>query len=165
MTWTNLRVWQLTAVKKGWGFILCRNTASVLVYQTQTAESGIVIIFAGSKTENAAQRRYCPIEGECLAAAYGVERCRMYALRCPDLILAVNHKPLINILNDRHLDTIPNPYFCRLKENPFHLDSELHMFQGVQTPWKLLTHFLILDPLRDFFANSIAIFAPLVPNS
>ena len=77
------------------------------------------IVFAGSKTTNAAQRRYCPIEGECLAAAYGLERCRMYTLGCPDLILAVDHKPLINILNDRHLDTIPNPRLCRLKEKTF----------------------------------------------
>ena len=77
------------------------------------------IVFAGSKTTNGAQRRYCPIEGECLAAAYGLERCRMYTLGCPDLMLVVGHKPLTNILNDRHLDTIPNPRLCRLKEKTF----------------------------------------------
>ena len=77
------------------------------------------IVFAGSKTTNGAQRRYCPVEGECLAAAYGLERCRMYTLGCRDLILAVDHKPLINILNDRHLDTIPNPRLRRLKEKTF----------------------------------------------
>jgi hypothetical protein len=58
------------------------------------------IVFAGSKTTNGTQRRYCPVEGECLAAAYVLERCRMYTLGCPDLILAVDHKLLINILND-----------------------------------------------------------------
>ena len=35
------------------------------------------IVFAGSKTTNGAQRRYCPVEGKCLATVYGLERCRM----------------------------------------------------------------------------------------
>ena len=74
------------------------------------------IVFAGSKSTNDAQKRYCPLEGECLAAAYGLERCRMYTLGCPDLILAVDHNPLTRILNDRHLDTITNPRLQRLKE-------------------------------------------------
>ena len=77
------------------------------------------VVFAGSKTTNGAQKRYCPIEGECLAAAYGLERCRMYTLGCPDLTLAVDHKPLTNILNDRQLDTISNPRLRRLKEKTF----------------------------------------------
>ena len=74
------------------------------------------IVFAGSKSTSEAQKRYCPLEGECLAAAYGLERCRMYTLGCPDLILAVDHKPLTRILNDRHLDSISNPRLQRLKE-------------------------------------------------
>ncbi len=81
------------------------------------------VVFAGSKTTNGAQRRYSPIEGECLAAAYGLERCRMYTLGCSDLTLAVDHKPLTNILNDRHLDTINNP-------RHFRSASELHTFQA-----------------------------------
>ena len=74
------------------------------------------LVFAGSKTTNGAQSRYCPIEGECLAAAYGLERCRMYTLGCPDLTLAVDHNPLTRILNDRNLDDIANPRLRRLKE-------------------------------------------------
>ena len=74
------------------------------------------IVFAGSKTTNEAQKRYCPLEGECLAAAYGLERCRMYTLGCPNLILAVDHNPLTRILNDRRLDTITNPRILKLKE-------------------------------------------------
>jgi hypothetical protein len=74
------------------------------------------LVFAGSKTTNGAQSRYCPIEGECLAAAYGLERCRMYTLGCPDLTVAVDHNPLTRILNDRNLDDIVNPRLRRLKE-------------------------------------------------
>ena len=74
------------------------------------------LVFAGSKATNGAQSRYCPIEGECLAAAYGLERCRMYTLGCPDLTLAVDHNPLTRILNDRNLNDIVNPRLRRLKE-------------------------------------------------
>ena len=74
------------------------------------------LVFAGSKTTNESQSRYSPTEGECLAAAYGLQRCRMYTLGCPDLILATDHNPLTGILNDRRLDTIENPRLLRLKE-------------------------------------------------
>ena len=74
------------------------------------------LVFAGSKSTNGAQSRYCPIEGECLAAAYGLERCRMYTLGCPQLTLAVDHNPLTRILNNRNLDEITNPRLQRLKE-------------------------------------------------
>ena len=74
------------------------------------------LVFAGSKTLNGSQSRYCPIEGECLAATYGLEKCRMYTLGCPNLTLAVDHNPLTRILNDRNLDDITNPRIRRLKE-------------------------------------------------
>jgi Integrase zinc binding domain len=35
---------------------------------------------------------------------------------CPELIVAVDHKPLIKILNDRELESISNPRLLRLKE-------------------------------------------------
>ena len=74
------------------------------------------LVYAGSKTTNSAESRYCPIEGECLAAAYGLVRCRMYTLGCPNLTLAVDHNPLTRILNDRNLDDVSNPRLRRLKE-------------------------------------------------
>ena len=74
------------------------------------------LIFAGSKTTNESQQRYSPTEGECLAAVYGLKRCRMYTLGCPNLILATDHNPLTGILNDRRLDSIDNPRLMNLKE-------------------------------------------------
>ena len=74
------------------------------------------LVFAGSKVTKGAKSRYCPIEGECLAAAYGLERCRMYTLGCPELILVVDHNPLTIILTDRSLYDMVNPGLRRLKE-------------------------------------------------
>ena len=80
------------------------------------------LVFAGSKTTNESQQRYSPTEGECLAAVYGLKRCRMYTLGCPNLTLATDHNPLTGILNDRRLDTIDNSRLLELKEKtlPFH---------------------------------------------
>ncbi len=95
------------------------------------------VVFAGSKTTNGAQKRYAPIEGECLAAAYGLERCRMYTLGCSDLTLAVDHKPLTNILNDRHLDTITNPRLRRLKEKTFPFRFQIKYVPGGSNAMKV----------------------------
>ena len=77
-----------------------------------------------------AQKRYAPIEGEYLEAAYGLERCRMYTLGCPKLILAGYHKLLTNILNNRYLDTIKNPRLCRLKERTFAFKYDIKYVPG-----------------------------------
>ena len=68
---------------------------------------------------------YCPIEGKCLAAAYGLRRCRMYTLGCPDLIFAVDHKTVTNILNNLYLDSIYNPRLRRLKEKMLFFEYEI----------------------------------------
>ena len=47
---------------------------------------------------------------------YGLKCCRMFVLGCPNLLVAVDHKPLVKIFNDRQLDTIDNPRIFSLKE-------------------------------------------------
>lgn len=74
------------------------------------------LVFAGSRFTKDSESRYAPIEGEALAVVFGLQRCRMFVMGAPNLILAVDHKPLIKILNDRALDTISNPRLLQLKE-------------------------------------------------
>ena len=74
------------------------------------------LVFAGSRFTKGSESRYAPIEGEALAVVFGLQRCRMFIMGAPNLILAVDHKPLIKILNDRSLDTISNPRLLQLKE-------------------------------------------------
>ena len=56
-----------------------------------------------------ADTRYAPIEGEVLAVAYALHKCKMFGMGCPDLIFATDYQPLTSILNDRCLETIDNP--------------------------------------------------------
>lgn len=74
------------------------------------------LIFAGSRFTKECESRYAPIEGEALAVAFGLKRCRMFVLGAPELTVVVDHKPLINIFNDRELSTIENPRVLKLKE-------------------------------------------------
>ena len=73
-------------------------------------------MFAGSRFTTPAESRYAPVEGEALAVADALDRCRMFLLGCPDLLVVVDHRPLLHILNDRSLEDIANPRLFKLKE-------------------------------------------------
>ena len=72
--------------------------------------------YAGSRFTKDSESRYAPIEGEALALLFGLTNCRMFVLGCPNLIVTVDHKPLVPILNDRDLDRIPNPRVLKIRE-------------------------------------------------
>ena len=44
------------------------------------------------------------------------EKAKHFILGCPTLYVAVDHKPLLGLLGDRHLEDIPNPRLQNLKE-------------------------------------------------
>ena len=56
------------------------------------------LIFAGSRFTSSAESRYALVEGEALAVAYGLEKCRMFILGCDDLLVATDHKHLSKFL-------------------------------------------------------------------
>jgi hypothetical protein len=55
----------------------------------------------GSRFTTPAESRYAPIEGEALAMAYAPHQTRYYVLGYSNIIVATDHKPLLQILNDR----------------------------------------------------------------
>ena len=70
----------------------------------------------GSRFTNSAESRYAPVEGEALAVAEALDRAWHFVLGCSDLIVAVDHKPLLKLFGDRCLEDIPNPRLRNLKE-------------------------------------------------
>eukprot|EP00794_Sanderia_malayensis_P002910 gene2910-3362_t len=78
--------------------------------------NGWIVTLVGSRFTHAAESRYAPIEGEALAVADALDKARFFVLGCQDLIIAVDHKPLLKILGDRCLADIPNPRLRNLKE-------------------------------------------------
>ena len=70
----------------------------------------------GSRFSKPAETRCAPIEGESLAIAEGLNKARYFVLGCKDLIVATDHKPLLQIFNDRSLDNIDNVCVYKFKE-------------------------------------------------
>ena len=64
---------------------------------------GWKLCLVGSRFTHPAESRYAPIEGEALAVVYALHQTRYYVLGCKDLIVATDHKPLLQILNDQSL--------------------------------------------------------------
>ena len=65
-----------------------------------------------SKTE----QNYAAVEGEALGVAWALEQTRFFTMGCNDLIVVVDHAPLVKLLGDRRLDEIDNPRLFRLKQ-------------------------------------------------
>lgn len=79
-------------------------------------KDGWKIVLVGSRFTSPAESRYAPIEGEALAVVDALDKARHFVIGCPNLLVAVDHKPLLKVFGDRHLDNVPNPRLRNLKE-------------------------------------------------
>ena len=60
------------------------------------------------------ESRHAPVE-ETLALVYGLESCRIFILGCSDLLVTVDHLPLVKIFSDQALENIKNPA-CKISK-------------------------------------------------
>jgi hypothetical protein len=86
---------------------------------------------AGSRFLSDAESRYAMIELECLAAAWAMRKCHQFLEGLPSFQLVTDHRPLIPILNDYHLDKLDNPRILRLR-----LSMQRYSFVAVWVPGK-----------------------------
>ena len=90
-----------------------------------------VTMFA-SRYLSEAETRYSPVEGELLAVVFGLEKCKHFVLGCTDLLIAVDHKPLIGLLTTRNLEDIPNARLLNLKEKTLRYRFKIVHVEGVR---------------------------------
>ena len=102
--------------KTGIGFWLLQKHCSCPKTEPFCCPTGWKITLVGSRFTHSHESCYAPIEGEALAVADTLDKARYFVLGCDDLIIAVDHKPLLKIFSDRSLDNIPNPRLRNLKE-------------------------------------------------
>lgn len=100
--------------KTGIGFWLFLKHCTCPGQDSLCCTSGRKITLVGSRFTHPAESRYAPIEGEAVADA--LNKARYFVLGCENLIIAVDHKPLLKILGDRSLEDIPNSRLRNLKE-------------------------------------------------
>lgn len=73
-----------------------------------------------------------PIEGEALAVVDALDKARHLVLGCSDLIIAVNHKPLLKVFLDRSLEDISNTCLRNLKEKTLRYKFKMVHIPGVK---------------------------------
>ncbi|MEO2242304.1 MAG: DDE-type integrase/transposase/recombinase, partial [Candidatus Poseidoniia archaeon] len=99
--------------------------------------------------------RYSPTEGEALAVAWGLEHARMFVLGCEKLLVSTDHKPLLGILRDRDLNSIPNPRILGIKERtlPYQFDIQYNPGKWHRGPDGFSRNPVSASPLSAIFSN------------
>ena len=111
--------------KTGIGFHLLQKNCECKDLTPVCCKSGWSTVLTGSRFTNQAESRYAPIEGECLGAAWAMKKCQYFLLGCHEFLLAIDHKPLLGILNNKSLEEIENPRLQRLKEKTLRFNFSL----------------------------------------
>ena len=112
---------RLTCLATDWsvdgiGFFMMQKYCQCTTRTPICCNNGWKLCLVGSRFTHPAESRYAPIEGEALAVAYALHQTRYYVMGCSDLIVATDHKPLLQVLNDRSLTDIDNRRLLNLKE-------------------------------------------------
>ncbi len=102
--------------KDGIGYWLFQKHCQCPSREIFCCQEGWKVTLVGSRFTHPAESRYAPIEGEALAVADALDKARHFVLGCSDLVIAVDHKPLLKLFGDRSLEDIPNTRLRNLKE-------------------------------------------------
>ena len=118
--------------KTGIGFWLLQKHCSCNKTEPFCCPTGWKVTLVGSRFTHAAESRYAPVEGEALAVADALQKARYFVLGCKDLTIAVDHKPLLKLFQDRSLEDIPNPRLRNLKEKTLAFKFKMLYIPGVK---------------------------------
>ena len=116
--------------RDGIGYLLLQRYCQCKDDPPVCCPEGWKLVFAGSRFLTPTESRYSPTEGEALAVVWSLKHSRMFTLGCENLLIVVDHKPLLGILNDRDLDKVTNPRLQNLKESTFGWRFQIGHCQG-----------------------------------
>ena len=118
--------------KNGVGFWLLQKHCHCSKIAPFCCQTGWRVTLVGSRFTTSAESRYAPVEGEALAVVHALDKAKYFVQGCQDLILAVDHKPLLKILGDRSLEEIPNTRLRKLKEKTLRYRYKMTHIPGVK---------------------------------
>ena len=129
---------KLTCVSSDWsksgiGMLVSQKYCEcALTMAPRCCKEGFKIVFAGSKRCSGAESRYAPIEGEALGVVWSLDKARMFTLGCPNLLVTVDHEPLVPILGNKDMADIANPRLYRFKERTLRYNFKIQYLPGDQ---------------------------------
>lgn len=118
--------------KSGIGFWLLQKHCQCTSSEPFCCPTGWKTTLVGSRFTHSAESRYAPVEGEALAVADALDKARFFTLGCDDLIIAVDHKPLLKLFGDRSLEEISNARLRNLKEKTLRYKFRMVHIPGVK---------------------------------
>ena len=118
--------------RDGIGYWLLQKHCSCSTIKPLCCKTGWKVTLVGSRFTSSAESRYAPVEGEALAVVYALHNARHFVLGCSNLIVAVDHKPLLKVLGDRSLENINNPRLLNLKEKTLQFRFSMVHVPGVR---------------------------------
>ena len=116
----------------GIGFLLRQKHCTCKNITPSCCNDGWKLCLVGSRFTTETESRYSPIEGEALAVAYALKQTKYYILGCPKLLVTTDHKPLVQILNDRSLTDIHNRRLLNLKEKTLEFQFNIMHISGAK---------------------------------
>ena len=105
--------------KSGIGYVLVQKYCTCAEVTPICCVGGWKVCMVGSRFTSPAEQNYSPVEGELQAVVDGLHKTRYYTQGCEKLIVGVDHKPLLGIINGKRLEDIDNMRLRRLKEKTF----------------------------------------------
>ncbi|KAK3752546.1 hypothetical protein QZH41_003484, partial [Actinostola sp. cb2023] len=118
--------------KNGIGYWLFQKHCQCASTEPFCCPTGWKVALVGSRFTHAAESRYAPVEGEALAVTNALDKARFFVLGCSNLIIAMDHKPLLKIFGDRSLEDISNGRLRNLKEKTLRYRFRMIHIPGVQ---------------------------------
>ena len=118
--------------KSGIGFWLFQKHCQCPSTEPFCCNTGWKIALVGSRFTHAAESRYAPVEGEALAVADALDKARFFVLGCSNLIIAVDHKPLLKVFGERSLEEITNARLRNFKEKTLRYRFRMVHIPGVR---------------------------------
>ena len=83
------------------GFLLLQKHCICAIDRARVCcPEGWCLVFAGSRFWTNTEQRYAPIEGEAAAISWALEKCLMFILGCPNVIVVTNHEPVKGLFGD-----------------------------------------------------------------
>ena len=121
--------------KKGIGYFLSQKHCDCSSQTYGCCPDGWKVTLAGSRFLTPAEQNYAAIEGEALGVAWALEQTQYFTMGCDNLVVIVDHKPLVKIFGDRRLDEIDNPRLFRMKQRTLRWRFEIQYQRGKTNPF------------------------------